>query len=143
MLAVAMAAGFVIAALAQSDPAPLDSGYVVALHLVSLHDKPCCQILTPGVSVRSQSSGYMMGTLDNSTGERSYFAGRMFETDDKHWALGFGMITGYKRATVLPFITPSVHFDLGDDYGARFSILPRSHSTGADAIHFMLEKTLK
>lgn len=138
-----MAAGLVSGAVAQSISTPLDSGYVVALHLVSLHDKPCCQILTPGVSVRSQSSGYMMGTLDNSTGERSYFAGRMFETDDKLWALGFGVITGYKRAVVLPFITPSVHFDLGNEYGVRFSILPRSHTTGADAIHFMLEKTLK
>ena len=115
---------------------------ILSLHLLSMHDAPGFNSITPGISIRTAESGYMAGILQNSEGGTSLFAGRLLESSDKHWAIALGVITGYAAAPILPLVTPSYSSSLGSGWGYRISWLPKVNSNGANALHFNLEKGL-
>jgi hypothetical protein len=111
---------------------------IVSVHLLSLHDAPGFQAVTPGLSIREPETGLTVGILKNSEGGDSVFAGKLME--HKNYGLFIGAITGYKSASVLPMVVPSYKINLANDVNLRFSYLAKVNSNGANAIHFSIEK---
>ena len=79
------------------------------------------------------SSGATIGTYYNSERRQSVYAG--WTWDYGPWRLQAGVITGYRRAAVLPLIAPSV--SLG--YGFRLTVLPKVERNGSSVVHLMYE----
>lgn len=99
----------------------------VGLHLGSYHSTPGYNNTNPGVYVFH--NGWTAGTYYNSERNQSYYAGYTWE-----YPLGSmvrvgataGVITGYKRADVLPMVVPSVAVSIPGGFGtaARLSFIP-------------------
>ena len=82
------------------------------------------------------SSGATIGTYYNSERRQSVYAGWTWGYGP--WRLQAGAITGYRRATVLPMIAPSV--SLG--YGFRLTVLPKVERRGSAVVHLTWEMKL-
>lgn len=111
---------------------------IISVHLLSLHDTPGFNSVTPGFSIREPATGLTIGALKNSEGRDSVFMGKLME--HKNYGLFVGVISGYKYAPVLPMIVPSYKINIGQDIDIRFSYLAKINAQGANVFHFSIEK---
>lgn len=135
-----------LGALAQ----PVGHGFVIGLHMVSLHSEPTypCDVqvdgrcnfnnTNPGLYVVAPS-GLTLGAYINSYRQWSSYAGWTWHTADNRFALTVGGVTGYRFATVMPVVIPSVRFDLNEQWGARLSVIPKAGDGLVQAVHLSLE----
>lgn len=81
----------------------------LGVNLVTAHSTPGFRIWTPGLYMRSDS-GLTAGILRNSEGSWGAHAGKTWHTQAMGLPIDLqaGLITGYKRAPVLPLATSSV-----------------------------------
>ena len=107
------------------------SGWILGLHLLSVHAQPGYELATPGFYAVAPH-GATLGLMRNSEGRASAYAGLTMRRGDL--ALTVGAITGYQRARVLPLVVPSVQLGAG----ARLSLVPNAF--GAWALHLSLER---
>jgi hypothetical protein len=115
----------------------------IGLHLASKHSsyKQDWNDANFGVYAR-WDNGITLGTLRNSERAQSYYAGW---TGD--WALAkridagltLGLITGYKRAPVLPMVVPSLRLAVTENLGLRTSYIFNPDKKGAHALHISAE----
>lgn len=134
---------------------------LIGIHLFTAHagEQEPMKAVTPGVYAK-HSSGWAGGIYGNSVGATSVWAGRVFETADKRWALTVGAVTGYGRREgqkycgpgnthrpghecyrghgndVALMVAPSVRF--GDDVAVRFTYMPKV-GWGAHSLHMSVE----
>lgn len=119
------------------------------------------ETLTPGLYIR-HDSGATAGAYRNSYGQMSYYGGWTFQTDDERFAITIGAVTGYGErkvgesvqgnklirhyhsggGDVLPLVAPSVKFNLTDEVGARFTVLPPTTRKASAVLHFSIELKL-
>jgi len=115
----------------------------VGLHLASKHSSYKQQWNDANVGVYARwGNGITLGTMRNSERTQSYYAGW---TGD--WALTkridagltLGLITGYKRAKVLPMVVPSLRLAVTENLGLRTSYIFNPDKGGAHALHISAE----
>lgn len=111
----------------------------VGLHLGSIHSTNTFNDINPGIYVKNQK-GLTAGTYYNSERKQSFYGGWTW-SPHKNIDVTFGAITGYKAAKVQPLVLPTVHFEVMRDVRMRVGYVPKIHSDGAHAIHFMVEHT--
>lgn len=99
----------------------------------------------PGVYVIGRYNGpgilageYAVGTFYNSERKQSTYIVRNFSVLD-HLDLSVGLISGYKRAPIIPMVSPSVRLALDRGYIMRISAIPKVGSMPWVA-HLSLEK---
>jgi len=116
-------------------------GLVLGAHLFTTHVGCAsnCRYNTPGIYLK-QENGMTLGVYNNTFGRTSAYAAWTFETADGRFALTAGGVTGYLTAKVMPLISPSVKFDLGNRVSLRLVFLPRApiHG-GVNGLHMALE----
>ena len=124
------------AVTAQSIEAPA----VIGFHMVTAHSKPGFCNVNPGVYA-VWANGLTLGAYRNSECERlSAYAGWSWQTEGRFRAgLSAGLVTGYRRAAVQPFLLPSVAFDVTPTVTARATFIPKVEKRGAAALHFSVE----
>lgn len=117
----------------------------VGLHLGSHHTGPGYCDANPGAYYRSRD-GWTAGAYRNSECKRwSAYAGRTWEYEfPNRWALAgtVGIITGYRRAAVLPLAVPSLRTPYYRGAALRVVYLPRLGDLPA-VWHVMVEKRLR
>lgn len=105
---------------------------------------------TPGLYLRLDSgsmAGLTVGALRNSFGDPSAYAAWTFETAGAapglRAALTLGGITGYKAATVLPLVVPSLSMPVAGG-AVRLGYLPRRPKAdhAVSAVHLSVEWAL-
>jgi len=105
-------------------------GLILGLHLLSFH-APAKDFnnVNPGFYIRA-NNGFTAGAFYNSERHTSVYAGvtHAFGPVD----LTFGLITGYRRAKVLPMLAPSYKLNKA----VRIVVLP---SPEAVAVHLTME----
>lgn len=107
------------------------SGWILGLHLFSVHAQPGYERVTPGLYAMSPS-GLTVGAFRNSEGGRSVYAGCTWQ--GQRFGMTVGAVSGYRRAGMLPLVVPSVR--LGDS--ARLSAIPNPF--GPWALHLSFER---
>jgi hypothetical protein len=98
----------------------MEAPETVGLHLGTWHSDPGFCSNTPGVYARWQS-GLTVGAYKNSAC-RSYsgYAGWTWETEGRvRAAITVGAVTGYKLASVLPLVAPSLIVDVTPSIALR------------------------
>jgi hypothetical protein len=123
------------------------TGWIVGLHLISLHAPNCYEVErvcrryesgTPGVYFKAPR-GLTVGGYSNSYGKPSAYAGWTFETDDRRFALTVAGATGYPRGAVVPLVAPSIRMNLSERLALRLAGSPRIGKSGAGVVHLALE----
>ena len=111
---------------------------LIGLHLGTVHlpSVPPCD-LNPGIYVQT-TEGATLGVYRNSECRTSVYTGVTFETADQRWAVTLGAVTGYRIATVVPLVVPSVRLPISDSVAARASLLLNPMG-GASGVHLSLE----
>lgn len=107
IVVAAISAASVLAARAEAQ--------TLGVNLVTAHTTPGYRVWTPGLYLRSDA-GLTAGILRNSEGSWGVHAGKMWHTQAMGLPIDLqaGLITGYKRAPVLPLATASIL--LGDHH---------------------------
>jgi hypothetical protein len=119
------------------------SATTLGLHLGSRHsnyDQPWNDV-NPGLYARFDN-GVIVGTLRNSERTQSYYAGWSRDwplTTHIDAGITLGLITGYKRADVLPLVVPSIRLGFTENVGLRTSLLVNPDKRGAHAVHLSVE----
>jgi hypothetical protein len=119
------------------------SATTLGLHLGSRHsnyDQPWNDV-NPGLYARFDN-GVIVGTLRNSERAQSYYAGWSRDwplTTRLDAGITLGLITGYKRADVLPLVVPSIRLGFTENVGLRTSLLVNPDKRGAHAVHLSVE----
>lgn len=108
----------------------------VGLHIGTVHSERGFNDVNPGVYV--EHNGYTAGVLKNSESRTSVYAGYTWHYGNL--GLTAGAITGYRRAQVMPLVTPSIRFNVGPG-AIRLAYLPKVDDTGAHGVHFTYEWT--
>ena len=114
----------------------------LGIHLVSWHDKPGYNNDNPGLYLKTKE-GYLIGTVKNSEGNQSYYAGRVFDyplTRRVTGSLTVGVISGYKVSPIMPLVTPSISVRVNPIDSLRVSYLPRVNKSGSHALHLSFER---
>jgi len=78
---------------------------------------------TPGIYAMHRS-GVTASLYRNSQGRGSVMLGYTWQWFDGRLALTAGAVTGYERASVLPFVAPSVSVPLSDGWSVRVFAVP-------------------
>jgi hypothetical protein len=99
--------------------------------------------VNPGLYLRTDA-GLTFGTYRNSERVQSFYAGWTCERNagPVSFAATAGLITGYRRATVLPMLVPSVALPAVDGWRARISFVPRFEKSGSNVVHLSVERSL-
>lgn len=131
--------GAVIAAMAVATSTAMhaDTIKTVGVHIGSVH-LPAQDFnnANPGLYLRTES-GLTAGAYYNSERRMSAYAGYTQE-----WGpvgVTVGVITGYKRAAVLPMLVPSVRLGRIDQVTFRLAYLPKLEKGGSHVVHLMAE----
>ena len=113
---------------------------VLGLHLATVHSASGFCNINPG-AYAVWENGFTVGAYRNSECERvSAYAGWTWQTEGRLRAgVTAGLITGYRRAPVMPLLVPSVSFDVSPSTTVRLSFIPKVEKGGANALHFSLE----
>ena len=133
MVAVALVAGAVL--MAFSTPA---GATTVGVHVATWHSEPGYNGRNPGLYVKTDS-GLTFGAYRNSERANTVYAGQTWESDSAaglRVAATAGLITGYRRAAVLPFVLPSVL--IADT--VRITYVPRCDPKSSEAVHLSIER---
>lgn len=123
----------------------------VGAHLGTYHIRPGYNNINPGVYVRW---GYFTaGTYHNSINKQSTYVGLTYEWETPSWplisavALTAGGVSGYPARSVIPFVMPSLRFDVYKDVSLRTALVPEPlfvnrKLTGirAAGVHFSIER---
>jgi hypothetical protein len=115
----------------------------IGLHLGSKHSsyKQDWNDANFGVYAR-WGNGITLGTLRNSERAQSYYAGWTGDwslTKRIDAGLTLGLITGYKRAPVLPMVVPSLRLAVTENLGLRTSYIFNPDRQGAHVLHISAE----
>lgn len=109
----------------------------VGLHLGSVHlPKKDFNNVNPGIYYQ-WDSGVTVGTFYNSERRQSVYAGWTWEWGRLN--LTAGLITGYRRASILPLAAPSVKLGTVGQVTWRLIFLPRVERSGAHVLHLTAE----
>lgn len=90
----------------------------------------------PGIYYRTDSN-WQAGVLYNSERHVSFYGAKILQRG--RFALALGAITGYERAKVVPLVAPSFAVIESPEFTARILYLPKVESTGAHALHLVVE----
>ena len=94
------------------------------------------------VGLYVRAGDWVVGGYRNSFHRDTGYAARVFETENRRWAITVGAATGYPTARVMPLVVPSVRIPLGD-LAARVSVIPKPPKhAGTMAVHLSIEKEL-
>lgn len=100
----------------------------------------------PGVYLKADVAGpaylsgsYVLGTYYNSERNQSAYLARVYPLF-RNVDVAVGVISGYKRAAVLPLVVPSVRLDLWDNWVGRLSVLPKVEKSGSWVAHLSVER---
>lgn len=131
------------AAMAASLDQPADSPDIrIGLHLGSKHFQSEFKYnnVNPGLYV--VYDGWTAGGYYNSERRPSFYAGYTWEYRTKFLTPGLtvGAITGYKRASVLPMIVPSISVGLTEQVSARLTFIPKVEKSSASVLHLSIER---
>lgn len=135
VIAAAIAAGcLTMSARAVEAPA------VLGLHLATVHSASGFCNVNPG-AYAVWAGGFTVGAYRNSECAKvSAYTGWTWQTEGRLRAgVTAGLITGYRRAPVMPLLVPSLSFDLSPSTTVRLSFVPKIEKGGANALHFSLE----
>ena len=102
----------------------MTSAWIIGVHLFTWHSAPGFEWATVGAYARSPD-GITVGAYRNSEGGLSAYAGLTMETPSRQFALTVGAVTGYRAASVIPLIVPSVRFSGSDNLALRVAVIPR------------------
>lgn len=124
------------------------SVHTVGVHVGSKHwPQAEWNNVNPGVYLRGSinssawapNGDYVVGSYYNSERRQSAYVGYIVPVAPGVDVI-VGGISGYRRATILPMVVPSVHFPLVDNWSARVSFLPKVEKSGANVMHLSLER---
>lgn len=113
----------------------------IGMHMGTIHSTDNFNDFNPGLYAKNEA-GVTVGSFYNSERRQSFYGGWTW-SPHKNFDITFGGITGYKAATVQPLVLPTVHFEVAKDVRARIGYVPKFHTNGAHAVHFMLEYRFK
>jgi len=101
----------------------------------------------PGLYVMADVKGpafltgtYAAGTYFNSERKQSVYVARVFNVVGP-LDVAIGAITGYKRASVMPLVAPSVKLPIAYGFAARVFVLPKVEPNGAWVAHLAVERS--
>lgn len=105
----------------------------VGMHIGSYHTFKNSDYnnFNPGVYVAY--NGYVAGTYKNSLDKQTVYAGKVFDiTENCRYDVMVGAATGYNvgGSSVIPFIVPSVKFNVADTAVLRLSTIPQVTAEG-------------
>ena len=113
---------------------------MIGLHLATVHSVSGFCNINPG-AYAVWEGGFTVGAYRNSECEKvSAYAGWTWQTEGRLRAgVTAGLITGYRRAPVMPLLVPSVSFYISPSTTVRLSFLPKVEKGGANALHYSVE----
>lgn len=115
----------------------------MGLHLGSWHSQPGYNNANPGVF--AQWDGWTAGIYRNSEFATSMYFGHTWESRsatplDLRVALTAGLISGYRRASVLPLLVPTVSVGVASKTRLQLSYVPPIEKLGTHALHFSIKR---
>lgn len=122
----------------------LGNASTVGLHLGSRHDAPGFDDANVGVYAVSDE-GWTFGTFNNSESRQSVYVGKTWHfplTQRLAASATAGAVTGYDSA-ISPLLVPSLAFEFAPGLRLRSAVLFKVNKTGANAIHWMIEKEFR